>query len=1042
MSIFSIIKLQHKPSVNLNGVIITKKLIILFFFVLNFSLLPQSNIFLRIGIEEGLPPGNVNDIVQDSLGFVWLGTESGLCRFDGYNFITYKNVSTDSTSLSHNNIFSLLLDKNGIIWVGTLGGGLNKFDSKSGKFKRFLSDDKSITSLSSNTIYSVIRDSKSILWISTLGGGLNRFNPKTEIFKNYSHDPKDASSISSNMVSSIFEESNGKLWIGTFDAGLNFFDRVKEKFGVLKHSSENEFSINHDQIMDVIKSSDGNLLVATFGGGINILNPNNNSFTNYKNSKDFIYNTEHKNIRKLYDDGESIWIASYNGLYQFEKKQQQMNKFLSDEDNLYSINNNKIREIFRDENGLIWVGTINGVNQYETDRIKFDFHSFQSPREEIMGHSIKFPLEFLGSQIKWPILKGTQNSKRSIRYFGQPNISGIFKNKYSVNYYEDENKTLWIGDYDGLKYFDTKTGKFNYIEVFSDERSQRSKNYIKCFYIDSDKVLWAGKLNGGLTSFDQKTNTSELFVHSESDENSISDSRVHKIYEDSFGDLWIGTYGGLNKFDKKEKKFIRYLYEPNTPSRISNNRIYSIFESENNDLWIGTYQGLNKYNRANDNFEQIIIKDEFSDKTIFGILEDGENNLWIRTNKGISQFNPKSGVIKNYSKDDGLNELSGNNSISHESIDGEMFFSGLKGFDSFYPSNILENKNPPKLVFTELKVLDKSIAVGDKNYLPESLNSIDELQLSYKDKIFSIEFAALHFASPKKNQYAYMLEGFIDQWTFVNSDHRVASFTNLSAGEYVLHVKASNNNGIWNQIGRSLKISVTPPYWETWWFRIVAFIVFVLLIFAWYELRLTKLVEVERTRARIARNLHDDVGGTLASIQYFVNAVKKSSNETQKTKFLDLIMASSNDAQEKVRDIIWTVNPKEDGLTRFLVKFNRHASDLFDSHNIKYKIKFPKIEDEKTIKMQQRQHIWLICKETITNIIRHSNCKNVDVKFELNGNILTYIIKDDGIGFNKNKITPGDGLTNIAFRSNKLNAKHSIETSKGRGLKFKISFEI
>ncbi len=222
------------------------------------------------------------------------------------------------------------------------------------------------------------------------------------------------------------------------------------------------------------------------------------------------------------------------------------------------------------------------------------------------------------------------------------------------------------------------------------------------------------------------------------------------------------------------------------------------------------------------------------------------------------------------------------------------------------------------------------------------------LVLSYKDKVFSIEFSALHFASPMKNKYAYMLEGFIDQWTFVDANHRVASFTNLSAGEYVLHVKASNNDGVWNEVGRSLKIIVTPPYWETWWFRLVAFADHLLiLIFIIYEVRLTRLVEIERTRARIARNLHDDVGGTLASIQYFVDAIRKNKNENHMNKFLDLIMASSNDAQEKIRDIIWTVNPKEDGLTRFLVKFNRHASDLLDSHNIKYKINFPKIEDGK-----------------------------------------------------------------------------------------------
>ena len=360
-----------------------------------------------------------------------------------------------------------------------------------------------------------------------------------------------------------------------------------------------------------------------------------------------------------------------------------------------------------------------------------------------------------------------------------------------------------------------------------------------------------------------------------------------------------------------------------------------------------------------------------------------------------------------------------------------MFFSGFNGFNSFYPSEIIENKLPPKIVFTELVILNNIITIGSVKYLPKSLNDLDELVLSHKDKVISIEFSGLHFASPMKNKYAYMLEGFIDQWTFVDANHRVASFTNLSAGEYVLHVKASNNDGVWNEVGRSLKIIITPPYWETWWFRLAAFAMLLVLIFIIYEIRLARLVEIERTRARIARNLHDDVGGTLASIQYFVDAIRKNKNESHISKFLDLIMASSNDAQEKIRDIIWTVNPKEDGLSRFLVKFN-----------IRYKIHLPKIEDEKKIGMEKRQHLWCICKETITNIIRHSNCENVSIVFAIDGNKLQYSIQDDGIGFDKSTTLPGDGLTNIAFRSEKLSASYSIDTAEKKGLKFDITFRI
>ena len=1026
---------------------IFKRLFILLVVFLLFGYLSitssQSDIFLRIGTEEGLAPGNVNDIVQDSLGFIWFGTESGLCRYDGYKFVTFVNDKEDSTSLSFNNIFSLLMDKNGIIWVGTLGGGLNKFDTKTEQFKRFLSNDSKTKSLSNNFIYKIFKDSKDAIWISTLGGGLNKFNPVSETFIRYRKNNSDQNSISSDMVSAIFEDSKNNLWIGTFDAGLNYFDPLTQKFTVYKKKSFSKKSLNHNQVMDIIQYSNDSLLIATFGGGINILNIQDLVFSNYENTMNFEFQTEHRNIRKLYDDGSNIWIGSYNGLYQYDKSQKKMNSFMYEHNNLFSINNSKIREIFEDESGIIWIGTIYGVNQYDVNRKKFEFHAFNSNENKFLGEKFSFPKNLVSSQIQWPIIDfNSSGNEGSIKYYGDKEINGFFKSEYSVNFYEDENKTLWIGDYDGLKYFDENELEFKYIEYFNDARFDLSNNFIKSFYFDSNGDFWTGTLGGGLTNYNKKTKKIKRYVHDESDINSISDSRVFQIFEDKNGDFWIGTYGGLNKFDREKEIFKRYLYDPNDITTISNDRIYSILETENGDLWVGTYQGLNRYNRNQDNFEHITTQDGIADNTIFGMLEDDENNIWLRTQKGISKFNPHKKIVKNYFKNDGLIGLESNSSMYYKNKEGKMFFGGMNGFNSFYPSDIIENKQFPKVVFTELAILDNIITVGSADFLPKSLNDIDELVISYKDKVIGIEFSALHFASPMKNKYAYMLEGFIDQWTFVDANHRVASFTNLSAGEYLLRVKASNNDGVWNEVGRSLKIIVTPPYWETWWFRSVAFLFLLFLIFLVYEIRLVRLVEVERTRARIARNLHDDVGGTLASIQYFVDAIRKGKNNSQMDKFLNLIMASSNDAQEKIRDIIWTVNPKEDGLTRFLVKFNRYASDLFDSHNIKYKINFPKIEVDKKIDMEKRQHFWLISKETITNIIKHSKCSNVEIDFELEGNILSYSIKDDGIGFNQDLTPLGDGLSNIAYRSEKLGANYNFETKEKKGFKFEISFKI
>lgn len=1032
--IFQLIKYPYK---------IICSIVLFLFFAFPINHIAQSEVFIRIGTEQGLAPGNVNDIVQDSNGFIWLGTESGLCRYDGYEFKTYTNNLADSNSLSYNNIFSLLMDKDGIIWVGTLGGGLNKFDTKTGRFVRFLHDKNNPKSISNDIVFKVYKDSFNKIWVTTLGGGLNQFDPITEEFINYKFDKSDVSSISSNMASAIFEDSKKNLWIGTFDGGLNLFNSKDNTFTHFKNKPSNKNSINHNQVMDIIELSNDSLLIATFGGGINIFNTNNQKFTNHENKNGFEFQTEHRNIRKLYDDGANFWIGSYNGLYKYAKNTKKITKFIFDQENPFSINNNKIREIFEDENGIIWIGTIYGVNKYDVNRKKFDFNPFGSDEDKLFGEVNYFPKSITNKSIRWPTVNKSINQRqRKIKYYGNSNLNKNFKSKYSINFFKDESNTLWIGDYDGLKYYDNKENEFKYIEFFNDAKSGLSNNFIKSFYFDSVGDFWAGTLGGGLTHLSKSSGEIKRYVHDEGDTNSISDSRVIPIFEDDFGELWVGTYGGLNKFDREKEVFKWYKYSPSDITSISNDRIYSIYLSNLGELWIGTYQGLNKYIRETDSFEHITVEDGLAGNTIYGILEDDENNLWIRTNKGISKYNPTRKIIRNYYRNDGFEGVESNSSIFIKNKKGKLYFSGLNGYNSFYPKDIIDNTIPPKIVFSKLKILDDVIEIGDPNYLPKSLNEIDELILSYKDKVFSIEFSALHYAIPLKNKYAYMLEGFIDRWTFTDANHRVASFTNLSAGEYTLHVIASNNDGVWNETGRSLKIIITPPYWETWWFRLSALVVLILLIFIVYEIRLTRLIEIERTRARIARNLHDDVGGTLASIQYFVDAIRKNKTEKHVNKFLDLIMASSNDAQEKIRDIIWTVNPKEDGLTRFLVKFNRHASDLLDSHNIKYKMYFPKVDVEKKIGMEKRQHIWCICKETITNIIRHSNCSNVNVAFSLEGNILKYSIEDDGVGFNKSTTAAGDGLTNIAFRSEKLGAKYKIETEEKKGLKFEISFEI
>lgn len=992
--------------------------------------------FTRIETESGLPPGNVNDIVQDSLGFIWIGTESGLARYDGYKFKIYKNKKGDSTSLSHNNIFSLLIDKKGVLWVGTLGGGLNKFNIKTGKFARYKFNPADSSSISDDRIYKVFRDSRHRMWISTLGGGLNLFNPETGKFKRYQHNENDPTSISSNLASSIFEDSENNFWIGTFDQGLNHFDPETGKFLRYKKNRQ-KFSLNHNQVMDIIQYSSTELLVGTFGGGVNLFDFKKRKFYNISNQKSFLFETEFKLIRKIFDDGFFIWIATHLGLYRFDKTSDEVNYYSTNPNDPSTINNNSIRELFADQSGLIWIGTNYGVNVFDRHRKKFSF----LPYDKLKDNISRLDTDDIGTRINWAG-KNNASVKRKIRYFGDKNLKSKIKSNNFLNHYIDEKNKLWVGNYQGLKYFDKETNEFRFLDFKLDEDNTLINDFVKTYYYDHKGVFWAGLLGGGLVKYDSKTDEYQKFLHYEEDEKSISDSRVMVILEDRSGLMWIGTYGGLDLLDRENNIFEHFKHSPEDTASISNERILSIYESEKGDIWIGTYQGLNKFDRNTNKFIQFTINSGLEGNTVYGILEDNSANLWLATNKGISLFNPETKQFKNYNLSDGLAALEVNGSFCFKDHFGKMYFGAKKGFITFYPEEIEDHKYVPPVVFTELKVMNTEVLPDKKGMLTKPINETEVIKLSYNQNIVSLEFAALHYANPLKNKYAYRIENYTENWQFVESDERIITLNNIAPGEYNVFVKGTNSDGVWNAETRNIKIIVFPPFYETWWFRITAFFIVILMIFLVYEYRLNRLMEVERTRTRIARNLHDEVGGTLASIQYFVNAIRKNSTSETREKFLDLITDSSNDAQEKIRDIIWTVNPEEDGLGKFFVKFNRYASDLFDTNEINYKISLPEKDVDKNIDMEKRQHLWCICKETVTNTVKHSKCKNVQINFWFTGSNLNYEIIDDGIGIEKDNYIAGQGLKNISNRAEILKAKYEIDSNPYKGLKFKMSFKI
>ena len=392
---------------------------------------------------------------------------------------------------------------------------------------------------------------------------------------------------------------------------------------------------------------------------------------------------------------------------------------------------------------------------------------------------------------------------------------------------------------------------------------------VTTFYEDTKGDMWIGTTTEGVKRFNKRDGLVKEYKHDKYDSTSISGNSVFVIYEDLQGNLWIGTITkGLNKFIWRNETFERFVNDPKNSTTLSNNSVWSIEEDSNGSLWMGTWGGgLNKYLSDSETFQHFTMKDGLPSNVIYSIISDSNENLWISTSRGIVKFNTNTFEVKNYDDSDGLQNLEFNQGAFCKGKDGNFYFGGTNGVTYFHPGQIKENEFAPPTVLTKFEVFDKQIP------LEKSINSLSEIVLTYQQNFFSFEFAALDFTVPEKNQYAYKLDGVDRDWVYAGN-RRFASYTDISPGEYVFHVKGSNNDGVWSKQEATIKVIVTPPFWQTWWFRIIVMAFLAGLLYAFHKYRLNKLLEIERTRVRIARDLHDDVSATITGMVYFSDAVR------------------------------------------------------------------------------------------------------------------------------------------------------------------------
>lgn len=817
--------------------------------------------FEHLTIEDGLPHSKINTIYQDHHGYIWFGTNDGVARYNGYEFRVYQHEPGDSNSISHNLIRDIFEDRWDNIWIATDAGGLNLYNPQKDNFTHYRPDPKNKSSISSNHLYKIVESTRGHLLIASREG-LNLFNQKEGKFRTFYKDPNNDNRITSNSIRTLYLDSQNNLWLGLESGGIDCFDVDKRKYTHYNSGTDPKFEADQSYVTAFYEDEKGNIWVGA-DRGLYIFDRDKDKFINIKGPN----NEQILTVRDFHkDDKGNLWIGSRMGLYIYDMDTKVMTLHKPGTEGYHSLSHKSIQSIFKDKKGDIWIGTREGVNFFSKNVAAF----------------------------------------RNFGYY--PNDPHFLNSSVVFSIYEDENDDLWIGtESGGVNKYDRDRGMFEYYRHDPDDPTSISTNNIKIIKKGSTGHIWIGTYDGGLNRFNPKTGAFKHYTHDASDPHSISNNDIYSIEEDNKGDLWlasheginvmqkktehfiqyehvdgdstslshndckvvyqdregtiwIGTFKGLNRFDREKEEFIRYFHNPEDSSSLSNNFVQCLYEDSQGRFWVGTLGGgLNLMDRKTGKFKSYLEKDGLVNNSIYGILEDKENNLWLSTNRGISKFNPNKEKFTNYDSDDGLLSSQFNYNAYFKNEDGKLFFGGMSGVNSFYPEDINDNDYIPPVVFTDLKIFNQSMEIGEEQSpLKKPINITKKLNLSHKQSVITFEFAALNYMNSSDNMYAYKLEGFNDEWHYIGTQRSI-TFTNLDPGKYTLKIRGSNNRWKWNYEGASLALNILPPFYDTILFKVFIALALIGSVYLGIKLRLRGITKRNIALTKVNKKLNEEI---------------------------------------------------------------------------------------------------------------------------------------------------------------------------------------
>jgi two-component system sensor histidine kinase ChiS len=982
---------------------------------------------------------------------MWFGTGGGLNKYDGYTFTVYRHDPEDPGSLRDDVITALYEDRAGVLWVGTLGGWLERYDPEHDRFTH--------TEVAP-AVRALYQDSAGTLWVGTDEGGLFRFDRESE---------EVSSAWYRSGIAALAEDNQGAIWIGSGQGWVGTYASDTGRFRAVI-SSVREPGVY--PVSALYADGAGTLWIGTAGMGLSRLvlgdgkgtGGGTDGITHYLHDPDDPGSLSSNVVTAIHGDPSGVlWVGTEDGgLARFDPGTEQFTHYRHDAGDPYSLSSDYVLSLFRDRAGLLWVGTFDGG----LSKLNLVSGGFRHVRH----------------------IAGNANS------LGDNHVNALF---------EDHQGVLWVGTLHGLDHFDRNTGAWRHYRNDPDDPHSLSDDRVWSLYEDRMGVLWVGTQTG----FDRYDRELDRFEHHPA-------KPVQAIYEDSRGGLHIVHGNQVDQFDREEERlaptgslgvaytsirddggaWIRlgtagwgvynfpelanrweywYRHDPDDPGSLSSDWVFTIFEDAAGVFWFGTARGLDRLDKTTDTFTHYRVQDGLANDHVFGILQDRQGTLWLSTGGGLSRFDPRTESWRNYDVSDGLQGNEFNPGAYHQSPSGELFFGGNNGFTAFYPEQITDNPHVPPVVITAFSLFSRIVRTD----LPADA----QIELNYRDNFVSFDFAALDFVAPGKNQYAYRMEGLDEGWIQAGT-RRHADYPNLPPGDYVFRVKASNNDGLWNEDGVALYLTLTPPFWRTAWFWGIVALALGGLAIGGYRLRVRGLqrrsqeLEVQvaqRTeelrwemdqrvaaeealrqseaekavvdeRNRLARDLHDSVTQALYAATLYADASTRLLASGQVDSAADNLRKLRRTAKEalgEMRLLIFELRPpvlEEEGLAGALqtrLETVERRSGLQTDLRVQGDVRPPPDVEE---------GLYRIALEALNNALKHAQARSVVVSLWLDSESIILEVADDGLGFDP--ATGGErrglGLRGMAERAAKLGGALTVDSSPGHGTRVRVHVDL